>query len=114
MTRSSQLLKRHKLAYDKVFSVIEKVYVRRNKGREGKSSASSPLAVTGHIGAKKKTTRSPATIRALRKSNVIIPESTDGLRRSPRIMCLLDGHKASAPSSAHPSKGPSTLSKSSL
>jgi hypothetical protein len=78
----------HKHAYGKNFSVIERVYVRTRKGLKG-----ATISPTSHIRAKKTSNKSFRE-KLLGKALQSTPETTDGLRRSPRISKLLDGHRA--------------------
>jgi hypothetical protein len=72
------------------------------------------MKASGGIRAKKKQSGNFARARTLGKAFALTPETSDGLRRSPRISRLLDGHKTKLSSFARPPKGPSKLSKSSL
>jgi hypothetical protein len=102
----------HKQAYGKNYSIIERVYTRRKKEQKGKTKA-SPSQATGRIRAKKATAKSVRAKR-LGKALASTPETSDGLRRSPRISSLLDGHKVKPSSSARIPRASSKLSRSSL
>jgi hypothetical protein len=89
----STLIANRKQAYGKTFSLIEKVYNRRKRTNNNRGTASH-LAPTGHIRAKLKRGLNAATTRALGKNIIPTPVNLDGLRRSPRIFSILDGHRA--------------------
>jgi hypothetical protein len=100
----------HKFAFGTTFSSINKVYSRRSKNKEKQA----PQLVAKALIAKKKVSKCLSELRALGVGHAPTPATTDGLRRSPRLQSLMDGHKQPASAADRQTKRPSKLSSSSM
>jgi hypothetical protein len=80
----------HKEAYGKLFAPITKTYSGKKLNKDTKKAISEDTIAKKAIKVRPAVTMKKSAGKALKAA---IPDTEEGLRRSPRIKSLLDGHK---------------------
>jgi hypothetical protein len=80
----------HKEAYGKLFAPITKTYSRKKLKKDSKKVVSEDTPAKKAIKVRPAVTMKKGAGKALKAA---IPDTKEGMRRSPRIKSLLDGHK---------------------